>query len=208
MLVRFKSVASQLGGFRYAITLAIAALLIGGGIALAQDRTGGEGQAQDGENGAADVERHANLSGPEQVAEAERIGTRATQISRRVQQMLDEARRERDIMRVTCLNDKLTQVNANLRTTGARGDSLREAVQMNDDDRRNHEFTVLTVLSQKFRTLEQEANQCVGQDIFETGTTRVETSIDPATPNEDATAVPSFPEVPVPFIPPPASPTT
>lgn len=208
MLARFKSVASQLGGFRYAITLAIAALLIGGGIALAQDRTGGDAQPQEGEDGAADVERHANLSGPEQVAEAERIGTRATQISRRVQQMLDEARRERDIMRVTCLNDKLTQVNANLRTADARGDSLREAVQMNDDGRRNHEFTVLTVLSQKFRTLEQEANQCIGQDIFETGTTRVETSIDPAAPEEDATAVPSFPEVPVPFIPPPASPTT
>jgi hypothetical protein len=148
------------------------------------------------------------LSGTEQLAESERIGTRAVQTSRRVQQMLDEARRERDIIRVTCLNDKLTQVNANLRGVETRSESLREAVQMNDDDRRNHEFTVLTVLGQKFRTLEQEANQCLGQDIFETGTTRVETSIDPATPEEDPSAVTSYPEVPVPFIPPPASPTT
>jgi hypothetical protein len=111
-------------------------------------------------------------------------------------------------MRVTCLNDKLTQVNANLRTAGARSDSLREAVQMNDDARRNHEFTVMTVLGQKFRTLEQEANQCIGQDIFETGTTRVETTIDPETPEEDPSTVNAFPEIPVPFIPPPASPTT
>ncbi len=204
---RLKTVATQLGGIRYAVTLAFAALLFGGGLALAQDRT--DGAADDAqEDGAADVERRANLSGPEQVAESERIGTRANQISRRVQQMLDEARRERDIMRVTCLNDKLTQVNANIRTAGARSDSLREAVQMNDDDRRNHEFTVMTVLSQKFRTLEQEANQCIGQDIFETGTTRVETSIDPSTPDEDPTTVPTYPSVPVPFIPPPASPTT
>jgi hypothetical protein len=208
MLARLKSVASQLGGFRYAITLAVAAVLIGGGIALAQDRTGeGAGGGQQ-EDAAVDVERGANLTAPEQVAEAERIGSRATQISRRVQQMLDAARRERDIMRVTCLNDKLTQVNANLRTAGARSDSLREAVQMNDDARRNHEFTVMTVLSQKFRTLEQEANQCVGQDIFETGTTRVETIIDPETPEEDPSTVNSFPEIPVPFIPPPASPVT
>lgn len=207
MLVRLKSVASQLGGFRYALTLVVAALMIGGGFALAQDHH--DQPAGDGsEDGSADVERRADLSGPEQVAEAERIGTRATQISRRVQQMLDQARRERDIMRVTCLNDKLTQVNANLRTAGARSDSLREAVQMNDDGRRNHEFTVITVLGQKFRTLEQEANQCIGQDIFETGTTRVETTVDPETPDEDPTTVPTFPEIPVPFIPPPASPTT
>ena len=208
MLVRLKIVASQLGGIRYAITLALAVLLIGGGLALAQDRNGegGDDQGED-EDGAADVERRANLSAPEQIAETDRIGNRANQISRRIQQMLDEARRERDIMRVTCLNDKLTQINANIRTAGARSDALRDAVQTNDNDRRNHEFTVMTVLSQKFRTLEQEANQCIGQDIFETGTTRVETTIDPETPDEDVSTVISYPEVPVPFIPPPASPT-
>jgi len=197
MLVsRISSVGRQLGGTRYAVTLAIAVLLAGSGIALAQDRS---------EDASADVEQRANLSGDEQLAEAERIGARANQTSRRVQQMLDEARRERDILRVTCLNDKLTQINANVRTATTRAESLREAVQMNDDGRRDHEFTVLTVLGQKFRTLEQEANQCIGQDIFDTGTTRVETSIDPATPEEDASAVVSYPELAVPFIPPPAS---
>lgn len=193
---RISSVGRQLGGTRYAVTLAIAVLLAGSGIALAQDRS---------EDASADVEQRANLSGDEQLAEAERIGARANQTSRRVQQMLDEARRERDILRVTCLNDKLTQINANVRTATTRAESLREAVQMNDDGRRDHEFTVLTVLGQKFRTLEQEANQCIGQDIFDTGTTRVETSIDPATPNEDASAVISYPDLVAPFIPPPAS---
>jgi hypothetical protein len=193
---RISSFGRQLGGTRYAVTLAIAVLLAGSGIALAQDRS---------EDASADVEQRANLSGDEQLAEAERIGARANQTSRRVQQMLDEARRERDILRVTCLNDKLTQINANVRTATTRAESLREAVQMNDDGRRDHEFTVLTVLGQKFRTLEQEANQCIGQDIFDTGTTRVETSIDPATPEEDASAVVSYPELAVPFIPPPGS---
>jgi hypothetical protein len=193
---RISWVGRQLGGTRYAVTLSLAALLAGGGIALAQDRS---------EDASADVEQRANLSGDEQLAEAERIGARANQTSRRVQQMLDEARRERDILRVTCLNDKLTQINANVRTAATRAESLREAVQMNDDSRRDHEFTVLTVLGQKFRMLEQEANQCIGQDIFDTGTTRVETSIDPATPEEDASAVISYPELAAPFIPPPAS---
>jgi hypothetical protein len=193
-------------GRRFGAVVVVMAILCGGGFALAQDRTDGAGGRPN--ETAAEVERRANLSGPEQLAESERIGTRATQTSRRVTQMLDEARRERDIIRVTCLNDKLTQVNANLGSIAVRSESLQQAVQMNDDDRRNHEFTILSVLSQKIRTLEQEANQCLGQDIFETGNARVETSIDPAAPDEDASAVPSYPDVPVPFIPPPASPTT
>jgi len=118
--------------------------------------------------------------------------------------MLDEARRERDIIRVTCLNDKLTQINAHLRTLQSRRENLQESVNTHDDSRRNHEFTVISVLGQHFRTLEQEANSCIGQDIFETGTTRVVTDIDPATPEEDLdTPEPEGPSVP--FIPPPAS---
>jgi len=151
------------------------------------------------------VRRRANLSGPEQIAEGERIQTRGTQISRRVATMLDEGRRERDIIRITCLNDKLTQVNANLRTCDQRMTSLRDAVRGNDDGRRNHEFTVITVLGQKFTVLEQEANQCVGQDLYETGTTRVITTIDPRTPIENPNVVPEPPGIGVPFIPPPLS---
>lgn len=187
----------------------IAAMLViaGLGLAVAQDRGGGGGEGDGQANGDAElpVQRRANLSGPEQIAEGERISTRGNQISRRVAAMLDEARRERDIIRVTCLNDKLTQVNANLRTVDQRQTSLRDAVRGNDDARRNHEFTVLTVLGQKFNVLEQESNQCVGQDIYETGTTRVITTIDPRTPVENPDIVPVPPGITVPFIPTPMS---
>ncbi|MCZ7687698.1 MAG: hypothetical protein M5U28_56735 [Sandaracinaceae bacterium] len=58
------------------------------------------------------------------------------------------------------------------------------------------------MLGQHFRTLEQEANACIGQDIFETGTTRVVVEIDPATPEENLLIQdPGQPDVP--FIPPP-----
>ena len=180
-------------------------VIAGLGLAVAQDRGEGEGDGQTGDNAELPVVRRANLSGPEQIAEGERIETRGTQISRRVAAMLDEARRERDIIRITCLNDKLTQVNANLRTVDQRLTALHDAVRGSDDSRRNHEFTVLTVLGQKFGILEQEANQCVGQDIYETGTTRVITTIDPRTPVEDPNLVPVPPGITVPFIPTPMS---
>lgn len=168
----------------------------GMGLAIAQD---------DREPADVPVRQQAQLTTEEQGAEAERIETRGTQISRRVMSMLDEARRERDIIRVTCLNDKLTQINAHLRTLQSRRQNLQEAVQTGDDGRRNHEFTVITVLGQHFTTLEQEANQCIGQDIFETGTTQVVTTIDPSTPDEDPSTLPQPPGPGVPFVPPPAS---
>jgi hypothetical protein len=110
-----------------------------------------------------------------QAAEAESIVGSGQRLSQRVTAMLSQARRENDIIKVTCLSDKLTQINANLRGAQQRLSALKTAV---DVDRRNHEYTVLTVLDQKFQVLDQEANQCVGQDMFEAGTTKVETDVD------------------------------
>lgn len=198
----------MLDGRRALIALLVGALLgaTGFGIAIAQDA---ENEVEEGDvdgdvEGELPVRRRAQLTPQEQLDEAERLEERGTTISRRVLAMLDEARRERDIIRVTCLNDKLTQINARLRQLQSRKENLEEAINIQDGDRRNHEFTVITVIGQAFRTLEQEANSCIGQDIFETGTTRVVTDIDPGTPEEDLIIQEPGPPS-VPFIPPPAS---
>jgi hypothetical protein len=73
------------------------------------------------------------------------------------------------------LNDKLTQINANLRTAQSRYASLQRIV---DAEQRKHELTVLSVLGQKLQVLDQESNQCVGQDLYETGPTKITTEID------------------------------
>lgn len=195
--------------FVIAAAAATASLALGGlGFAVAQDARATRNDAAAPDDAATDVERRANLSGPEQLAEAQRIETRTAQIQQRVGQMLDQARRERDVMKITCLNDKLTQIRANGRSIAERHGYLREAERERNVDRRNHEFAVLSVLSTKQNTLEQEANQCIGQDLFDTGATRVTTSVDPNNPDEDPTVVPEFPPYVVPYIPPPASPTT
>jgi len=111
----------------------------------------------------------------EQMTAADSIVTRGTGLSHRVTQMLDDARRDADVIRVTCLNDKLTQINANLRTAQSRYASLQRTV---DAEQRKHELTVLSVLGQKLQVLDQEANQCVGQDLYETGPTKITTEID------------------------------
>ena len=104
-----------------------------------------------------------------------------------------------------CLNAKLTETHATERSIEARATAVRESIASGDTSRRNHEYTVLSVLGQNLNRLDQEANQCVGSDVYETGATRVETEIADNTPEEDISDIPDELTLPVPYIPPPAS---
>jgi len=183
---------------RRALTVLLIGLALGAmgfGLAIAQD-------ASDEASGEVPVRRAASLSYEDLLEQAQAIVQRGGRISERLLQQLDAARRERDIIRVTCVNDKLTQVNAHNRSASDRLERLEEAIGIADRDRAHHEFTVLTVLGQQFSVLEAEANGCIGQDIFETGTTRVVTDIDPETPEENLDISEPTPPA-VPSIPPP-----
>lgn len=189
------------------LALLVTGALGGIGFVAAQDATDDTTEAAGDDEGEIAARRRADLSPAEQIAEAQRTQERATALSRRVASMLDEARREGDVIRVTCLDDKLTQINAHRRTLSSRVESLQTATQVGDEGRRNHEFTVISVLDTNLTELDRAASECIGQDLYETGSTRVTTLIDPATPDEDPGYVPEVPGVDVPFIPPPASPT-
>jgi hypothetical protein len=123
----------------------------------------------------------------------------------RVQRMIEQARKASDIIRVTCLDDKLTQIHANLRTAEGRLKALKAAV---DPGRRQHEHTVIVVVGQKLLVLDREAQQCIGQQLFETGVTQVVTEIDAdLLPFETMPSNPPIVLPPgVPTIPDPASP--
>jgi hypothetical protein len=153
----------------------------------------------------------SSATGPAQpaqdlTAQGETVVRRGSALSQDVLGMLQDARKEADIIKVNCLDDKLAQINANLRTAQARLDLLKKAV---DPDLRAHEHTVLAVLARKLQVLDQEAHQCVGQALYETGATKVVTEVD--TSKLPAEADPSvFPFSPVtgPIIYPPIASST
>jgi len=181
-----------------------AILLVSAGVggAYAQGAASGPGE---GEPGTAAEAPAARPTLAQRLAGAREVSTRATQLVRGISGMLDEAREEGDIIRVTCLNDKLAQGNATSTTVDERLGFLEEAVTQGDEGRGEHESTMIEVLDQKLDTLEVEASECVGQNLFETGDTVVSVDIDPATPTEDPTVLPTVPDFPYPYIPPPAS---
>ena len=120
-------------------------------------------------------------------------------------QALQSAKREDDIIRATCLDDKLAQCNANLQNMKRRQETLGQAVAEGDSSRAAHESKVISVLSQKFKMLAQAANECVGQDLFDTGETQTRSEVDLFAPDENPAVVTVVPDWPIPFIPPPIS---
>jgi hypothetical protein len=103
-----------------------------------------------------------------------------------IQRQLQSARRERDVVRVLCLNDKLNQVDVALRSARDRASLLQAAAERNDADRTRHEYTVLAVLSERVRTLVGESSQCVGEETGFIGEAEVSVSIDPNLPDGNA----------------------
>lgn len=146
-----------------------------------------------------------SLSPAEQAKAAEAAVANATATCGAQSKALQSAKREKDIIRATCLDDKLSQCNANLQNMKRRQAALNEANAEGDTGRGNHEFTVIGVLSQKFKMLAQAANQCVGQDLFDTGDTQVKEEVDLFAPDENPAVITPVPDWPIPYIPPPVS---
>jgi hypothetical protein len=119
---------------------------------------------------------------------AEMVGVRA-----RVQSELERARKERDVVKTLCLNDKLNQIDVALQSAAERRRALELASKRGDNDLANHEFTILSVLYQRVQQLDSEANQCIGKEVAFTGESSVSVTQEGELPIEDPSEMPDPP---------------
>lgn len=184
----------------------LAAVLAGGGLGYAVAQENGESTVDVVKvDPVGQPSREETMSPAEQRKAAESAVASAAASCSAQSQALQSAKRDTDIIRATCLDDKLSQCNANLQNMKRRETALNEAIDQGDIGRANHESTVIGVMSQKFKMLAQAANQCVGQDLFDTGDTETKSEVDLFAPDESPAVVPVSLDWPVPYIPPPVS---
>lgn len=164
----------------------------------------GSAAAQPAPSGTTDVGAASAVAPGDQVTTANKYLANMEVAAKRVRHLLDEARRNKDVVKVTCLQDKLVQIETAIKSTRERVASLKAASARGDTDLRNHEFSVLGILKQRVSQLDAEANQCIGEEIGLPGDTRVTFSVDPNIapydpgPSEDPnlTFVPPLPASP------------
>jgi hypothetical protein len=162
----------------------VALLGVAGGVMAEQ------GEQRDQADGTGEMEQEATLSGPQQTAWAEQEVERMRGISTRIQGLLNQARRERDLIKVTCLNDKLTQINVSIRSFEDRMAQHEESARSSNGERRDHHYRIMVILAQRSRVLRSEAEACVGETDVVFGETEVTTEIDPSITEEDTTEWP------------------
>ncbi|MCY1075553.1 hypothetical protein [Archangium lansingense] len=117
---------------------------------------------------------------------------------------LEEARRAKDVVKLNCVNEKLTQIKGLLRISEQSDVALQEAVSSRDSTSSEHEYTKVMIAQQKVAQLRTEAEKCIGQLAFradENMSVEVEEPTD--LPGGDPTQPPPVEDVVV--RPPPAS---
>ena len=79
---------------------------------------------------------------------------------------LEEARTTKDVVKLTCVNEKLTQIKGLLRISETADVNLQESVAKKETATAEHEFTKVSIAGNKVQQLRAEAEQCMGQLAF------------------------------------------
>lgn len=181
---------------------AFGVLAVAAGPAGAQQPNGGPAAPADVQpaghsktDGQVGFQRKTTLSPQEQFVESQKHLARMEGAATGVRKMLEEARRRRDVVKTLCLNDKLSQIDVAIRSARDRRGQLQAAVNRNDAELSNHEFTILTVLRQRSEQLVAEANQCIGEESAFVGDTQTTVTVDPQIPPDETPYPPTDPGI-------------
>jgi hypothetical protein len=112
----------------------------------------------------------------------------------RMVQLQGLARREKDVIKLNCVGDKLLQLKQLTNIAQQAKTNLQEAIARGDEDARYHEFGRITVASQQGRVMGSEAESCIGEDLSFVGPTQVDVT-EPALPDDPTVTVP--PDFPI-----------
>src|SRR5215472_6589442 len=175
--------------------LLAALLLIGGGVA----------RAQQPKPTTPTLERAADVPDAEKLKRSNAAVGRMRSVLTEVLGRLEEARATKDVVKLNCVNEKLTQVKGLLRISEQSDVALQEAVAKKDATAAEHEYSKVSIAKNKVDQLRSEAEQCIGQLAFRTDENlTVEVEVPSGLPTEDPTNPP--PPPPPTSRPPPASP--
>ena len=181
---------------RPSVHLLAALVLLGSGVARAQGAS---------KPATSTLERAAEVPDKEKISRSSAAVNRMRSVLSEVLGRLEEARATKDVVKLNCVNEKLTQVKGLLRISEQSDVALQEAVAKKDTTAAEHEYSKVSIAKNKVEQLRSDAEQCIGQLAFRTDENlTVEVEVPSGLPTEDPTNPPT-PQPPT-NRPPPASP--
>jgi hypothetical protein len=127
---------------------------------------------------------------------------------RQVTSKAEDARNEKDVVKLNCVNEKLVQMRGMLKVAEQSEAALKEAVPTNEQ-LASAEFAKIGIARSKLEGLGNEVQSCIGQLAYlvdEKTSVQVQQPVDQPEPDTSGTYRPALPPGPPPVIrPPPAS---
>ncbi len=145
----------------YRLGLFSAALLAGVAVAQTAPRTAPPAALPS-------LEKASDVPDAQKVKRADEATARMRQIYRDVLAQLSDARKSKDVVKLNCLNEKVTQIKGLLRISEQASTALLEAVDKKESAAAEHEYTKVMIARQKCEQLRAEAEECIGQLAFRT----------------------------------------
>src|SRR4029077_16916074 len=142
---------------RPSVHLLAALLLLGSAVARAQGPS---------KPATSTLERAADVPDKEKLTRSSAAVSRMRSVLTEVLGRLEEARATKDVVKLNCVNEKLTQVKGLLRISEQSDVALQEAVGKKDTTAAEHEYSKVSIAKTKVDQLRTEAEQCIGQLAF------------------------------------------
>jgi hypothetical protein len=114
-------------------------------------------------SGGLKIEAAEQVPDKKKLSDATQVLARLQGILKDVLKSLEEARSEKDVLKLNCVNEKLTQIKGLLRVAEQSDIALQEAVAKGDEESAQHEYAKLTIARQRAEQLRADAEQCIGQ---------------------------------------------
>jgi hypothetical protein len=125
---------------------------------------------------------------PSMIAEAQEAQLSMNQGMRRTVDILREARQGSDIVRMSCVNEKLTVVKGIIRISEDAFRGLTQAASHNDVDQASYEHNKIMISRDRVNSLTVQAVNCVGSSATATGDTNTQVDEARAIQNRDILA--------------------
>jgi hypothetical protein len=114
------------------------------------------------------LEKASDVPDPDKLTRSTQALTGMRDVLRDALARLEEARRAKDVVKLNCVNEKLTQIKGLLRISEQSDVALQEAVARQEKTSSEHEYTKVMIAQQKVTQLRGEAEECIGQLAFRT----------------------------------------
>lgn len=136
------------------------------------------------------IAKRPALSPQEQLAQAKVSIAKLQEILKKALTLHEKAKKDKDVIRLNCLNDKIVQIRGHIAVGDRTLNGLTEAVGKLDAEASQHEYGRVKIVLQKVQVLGTEAENCVGEiSLFPEGGGEVLLDIDPSIPTTDPTTV-------------------